>query len=80
MSVEDHERWMECVTWIEEDGTKLRRSRRGVLDHREVCRSSGAVVIVHRNIEDPALQVGVRGINPEALTAAPRNLQGVQEA
>ena len=70
---------MEWITWIEENSTELRRNGRGDLDHRKVCRSSRAVMIVHRDIEGSALQVGVRGINAEARTATPSNLQRVQE-
>jgi hypothetical protein len=70
---------MGWLTWVEEDGTLLRSSR-GILDHREACRSGRAVVVVHRNIEGSALQVGVRGIGPEALTAPPRYLQDIQES
>jgi hypothetical protein len=70
---------MKRITWIEEDGAQLLRSSRGVLDYREPCRSSRAVVIVHRNIEGCTFQVGVRRIDPEALATAPRNLQDIQE-
>jgi hypothetical protein len=66
------------MTWVEEDGALLQSSR-GILDHRKACRSSRVVVVVHRNIEGSALQVGIRGIDPEALTAPPRNLQDIQE-
>jgi hypothetical protein len=69
---------MGWITWVDEDGTLLRSSR-GILDHRKACRSSRAIVAVHRNIEGSALQVGVRGIDPEALTAPPRNLRDIQE-
>jgi hypothetical protein len=66
------------MTWVKEDGTLLGSSR-GILDHREACRSSRAVMVIHQNIEGSALQVGVRGIDPKALTAPPRNLQDIQE-
>jgi len=70
---------MKWITWIEEDGTELRRNGRSDFDHRKVCQSSGSIVIVHRDIEGSALQVGVRGINTETPTTTPSNLQGVQE-
>ena len=35
-------------------------------------------MIVHWDLEVSTLQVGVRGINSEALTTAPRNLRDVQ--
>jgi hypothetical protein len=70
---------MERITWVEEDGAQFLRSSRGVLDYREPCRSGRAVVIVHRNIEVCTFQVGVRGIDPEALAIPPRNLQDIQE-
>ena len=69
---------MGWITWVDEDGTLLRSSR-GILDDRKACCSGRAVVAVHRNIEGSALQVEVRGIDPQALTAPPRNPQGIQE-
>ena len=76
----DDGRWTEWITWIEEDGAQLRRDGRAVLDHRQMCRTGGAVVVVHRNIEGSALQVGVRGIDSKTLTATPRDLQMFRKA
>jgi hypothetical protein len=69
---------MGWITWVDEDGTLLRSSC-GILDHCEACRPGGGVVVVHRNIEGSALEVGVRGINSKASTTAPRDLQDIQE-
>jgi hypothetical protein len=62
------------MTWIEEDGAQLLGSSPDVLDHREACGSGEDVVVVHRNIKGSTLQIGIRGIDPEALAATPRNL------
>jgi hypothetical protein len=70
----DEERGIDWGTWIEEDGTQLLGRSCRVLAHRKSCITSGAVVIVHRNLEEPALQIRICGINPEALTTSPRNL------
>ena len=37
-------------------------------------------MIVHRNLEVPALKVGVRGSDPVAFAISPRNLEDVQWA
>ena len=68
----------ETITWIEEDAPEFLRSR-GILDHCKSCITSRTVVIVHRNLEIPALKVGIRGSNAKALTASPRKLGDVQE-
>ena len=68
----------EKITWIEEDASQFLCSG-GILDYREVCITSRTVVIIHRNLEVPALKVGIRRVNPEALTVSPRKLEGVQE-
>ena len=68
-----------AITWVEEDGTQPFGSSRGVLDHCKACRPGGAVVIIHRNFVVCTFQVGVRGIDSEALAAGPRDLQNVQE-
>jgi len=80
-SADDYEPEMKWVTWVEEDGAQLVRSR-GQLDHGEACVSSRAVVIVHRDLEVRTFQVGDGGIHSEALTlvGTPGNLQGTQEA
>ena len=67
------------MTWIEKDGTQFPRSGRGVLDHRKTCRSSGAIIIVHWNLEESALEIVIRGINSKVLATTPRNLQGDNE-
>ena len=67
------------VTWVKEDGAQLIWNSRGVLDRRQTCRSGGAVVVIHWNLEVPASQIWIRGVDPEALTAAPRNLEDIQE-
>ena len=36
-------------------------------------------MIIHWNLEVPASQVWIRGADPEALTATPRNLEDIQE-
>ena len=77
--VRDYKQRTRPVTWVEEDGALLIRNSRGVLDHRQTCRSSGAVVIIHWNLEVPASQVWICGIYPEAPTGAPRNLEDIQE-
>jgi len=66
------------MTWIEEDGAQLLRSRR-VLDHRETRIAGGAVVIVHRNLEVSALEAGICRIDSETLAASPGDLDGIQE-
>ena len=66
------------MTWIEEDGAQLLRSRRG-LDHRETRIAGGIVVIVHRNLEVSALEAGIRRIDSEALAASPGDLNDIQE-
>jgi len=65
---------MEHITWIEEYSTLLLRNGCSVLHHREACRSSGAVMVIHRNLEESTLEVRVRGIDPEARAVAPRDL------
>ena len=77
--VGDYERRTERITWVEEDGALLIWNSRGVLDYRQTCCSGGAVVITHWNFEVPASQVGIRGVDPEALTTAPRDLEDIQE-
>ena len=69
---------VESVTWIEEDSTQF-LGRRGVLYDREACIAGRAVMIIHRNFEVPALKVGICGVDPEAPTASPRNLKGIQD-
>ena len=59
---------------IEEDATQLLGSSCSVLDHRKACRT-GRAKVVHRNLEVPALTVGVRAGEPKALTTAPRDLE-----
>ena len=70
---------IECITRVEEESTLLLRSGRSVLDHRKACRSSGAIVVVHRNLKSSALQVGVRGIDSETSTATPIDLRDIQK-
>jgi len=66
------------MTWIEEDGAQLLRSRRG-LDHRKTRIAGGIVVIVHRNLEVSALEAAIRRIDSEALAASPGDLNDIQE-
>ena len=61
------------ITWIEEDAPEFLR-RRSIFCYREACIPGRAVMIVHRNLEVPALKVRIHRTNPEALTIAPRNL------
>ena len=70
--------WMEWLTRVKKDGTQLVPSR-SQLDHREACISSRAIVIIHRNFQVPALQVGIRSVRAKALTAPPGNLQCTQK-
>ena len=70
---------MNWVTRIEEDGAQLLVCGCGQLDDGEACISSRAVVIVHRDLEVCALQVGDGDVHSEALAAAPGNLQDTQE-
>jgi len=75
-----YERRTEWVTWVEENGTLLLRNGCGVLDHRKACRSNGAIVIVHRNPKGSASQIGIRGVNYEAPTITPSDLQNIQRS
>ena len=59
------------ITWIEEYCTILLRNSCSVLDHRKACRSSGAVMVVHRNFEESALEVRVRGIDSKDRAVVP---------
>ena len=74
-----YEWWTSLFTWIDEEGTLLLWSGRCVLDHSEACLSGGVIVVVHRNLKSSALQVGVCGIDCEAPTATPSDLQDIQK-
>ena len=69
---------VKSLTWVEEDGTQF-LGRRGVLYGRDTCIAGRAVMIIHRNFEVPALKVELCGIDPEILTASPRNLKVIQD-
>ena len=43
------------MTWVKEEGALLLRSGGNILDDRKACRSGGAIMIVHRNLEGSAL-------------------------
>ena len=75
--MEYYEWWMGWVTWIEKDGPQLLPSRRQ-LYHREARNACGAIVIIHRDVEVPAFQVGTRGISAKALTTPPGDLQALR--
>ena len=75
----DYELRMEWITWVEENSSQLICDSRGVLGYRKACRSDGAIMIIHWNLEVSTLQVGVGGIKSEVLTTAPRDLQDVHE-
>lgn len=79
ISTEGHELQEGSATWVEEDASRPLCSR-GILDYSEACVASRTVVIVHRNLEVPALKVGVRGSDPVAFAISPRNLEDVQWA
>ena len=65
------------MTWIKEDATEFRRGR-SILDYGKACITSGAVLIVHRNLEVRTLEVGIRGVDPEVVTTSPRYLEDIQ--
>ena len=64
---------MELITWVEEHSARF-LGNRGVLDYRKTCIAGRGAVIVHRDLDVRALKVGTLGVNPEVLTAPPRNL------
>ena len=68
----------EWITWIEKDGPQLLPSRRQ-LDHREARIAGGAIMIIHRNLQVPAFQAGVRDVRAKALTTPPGNLRHTQK-
>ena len=70
---------MDWNTWIEEDGTQFLGSSCRVFGYRKSRVTRGAVVVVHGDLEMSTLKVRICGINPEALTTSPRNLQDIQE-
>ena len=65
---------MKYITWIEEYGALLLRNSCGVFNDCKACRSSGAVMVVHGDVEESASEVGVCGVDPEARAVAPRDL------
>jgi predicted transcriptional regulator len=68
----------ESFTWIEEEPA-LPIPSGCVFCDRNACIASGAIVIVHRDLDVCALEVGIGGIKPKALATSPRNLEGIQE-